>query len=253
MDGDGGPTIQSALTRYPVAVAAMTLVAVPCAVVGSSMPAPVSWFLWLTALMLGWGAATAVAAAGSAPGADRPRGVDAPLWVLASARGKRSDSLRRAARTARHLLGATVLLGGALVAVAGSMLLAASLLDLGLFGSYLSLVAAAAIAARFALVVPAIVIRDLAPLDAVELSWELVETWFIESAGLLALLVSLVVAVAAASALAAQASGLGVPATAGVSMAAACLVGPLVPLVFVALLDPMEQARRLGDPFYGRP
>jgi hypothetical protein len=217
---------------YPRAILAWAIVGVPLVFVAAILPAPLSWVGWLTAYTIAAGAAIA---ATSGPGPSLRSGVATALGLVAP-------------------LGlAGVLLGGALVAVVAPMILIVSALEAGPFGAYLVLLATVAILARLPLMLPAIVVRGMPALDALELSWDLVDGVLVEIAALVtALVVAALVPVVAAATVAGT---LGLPSAATLLLASVALAvfGPALPLASAALLDPLEARRRAIDPTFGRP
>ena len=101
---------------------------------------------------------------------------------------------------------------------------------------------------------PAIVVRGMPALDALELSWDLVDGVLVEVAALVTLLVALTIApVVLRGEPSAGGLGLGGAATAAGRGHRPGRRGPALPLVFSALLDPLEARRRAIDPTFGRP
>jgi len=217
---------------YPRAVLAWAIVGIPALVAAGQLPPPLSWIGWLVAFTCAAGAALGVATA-----------------RRASVRAGLSAANARAV----PLLVGGLLLGSALVVVVAPTILIVSALRAGLFGWYLVALTTLAILARCALMLPAVIGRGMPALEALELSWDLADGLLLEIAALLAALLVVALGPAVVVGAAAMSLGLSGPAALALASLALAVTGPLLPLTFAALLDPLEARRRDIDPSFGRP
>jgi len=135
----------------------------------------------------------------------------------------------------------------------GSVAFLTGLLGLGLFAVFLTALWAILVVGRGALLVPAVVTRELGPTDAFDLATSVVDGFVVETAGLL--FVGLLVAVGQPFALGVAGLALGWPLlpTAGLAGILLALATPPAAVALGAWLDVLEAHRRLVDPDFGRP
>ncbi len=230
--GSIGDAVSGLARAYPRAVVAWAAIGIPVMLGVALLPAPLSWIGWLVAYTIAAGAA---------------------LGAAAPARPSVRAGLTIAIGLVVPLTLAGLLLGGALVAVVVPTILIVSAVEAGLFGAYLVLLVTVAILARFPLMLPAIVQRRMPAIDALELSWDLAGGAFVEIAALLAVLLAVALGPLVVVATIAAAAGAPDAAMLVLTGVALAVTGPLLPLAFAALLDPLEARRRELDPTFGRP
>jgi hypothetical protein len=229
------PTVDRALRALPAAAATSAVVELPVAAVSTLLPEPLAAVCWGMAAMLAAIAVLSIPTVATAPETSaRLRS------ALASTAARRSDAL----------LAAVLVGGGVVVGTLPALLL--WLVGLGPFGLYLTALAFVATGSRLALALPALVLRELSPGEALELSWDLVDGVAVEVGALFAVAVLVALGPPLGAAILATALELPAIVTALLVVAILAWTGPVLPLVFGQALDHLERRRRAIDPHFGR-